>query len=78
MTNSDLSLLCVPCPFCKLRPFVGPANPETVGNAIGFVKCENDICVAQPTVTDGEAIADERGSLFYKLAAIARWNGALS
>ena len=70
----DENLEPLPCPFCGELPAVLPKNPEKEGNCFGMVACRNPGCSAQPTVHDGETIADERGSDLYKLAAIIRWN----
>lgn len=69
---SSTDLLC--CPFCGVNPETGPENPEKVGDAFGFVRCMNEDCPAQPTVDDGEEIADERGTAKYIQAAVKRWN----
>ena len=63
-----------PCPFCGAAPEVRPKDPETEGDAWGEVACVNPECPAQPSVQDGEDVADERGSDAYKAAAIKRWN----
>lgn len=63
-----------PCPWCGKRPRVIPEFPEETGNAWGEVLCENDRCAAQPSVSDGAQVADERGSIAYRNAAIIRWN----
>lgn len=62
------------CPFCGAKPKVYPLNSKKDGNAWGAVTCINADCPAQPSVKDGEEVADERGSDAYKQAAIARWN----
>jgi hypothetical protein len=62
------------CPFCGELPAVYPIDPSKEGNAWGSVRCENAECPAQPSVDDGEAVADNRGSAAYKQAAILRWN----
>lgn len=63
-----------PCPWCKHPPLVEPADPTREGSAWGQVRCVNDRCPAQPSVRDGEDVADERGPSTYKEAAIRRWN----
>lgn len=62
------------CPFCGELPFVGPHDPNLEGNAFGYVECQNEECAANPSVEDGESACDDRGSDFYKNAAIIRWN----
>lgn len=68
----------LPCPFCGEPPKVVPSHPEHDGAAWGAVRCVNKSCPAMPSVSDGEAIADERGSNAYKNAAIKRWNNRAS
>lgn len=63
-----------PCPFCGHPPETFPKNPEVEGNAWGQVSCFNPKCVAQPTVSDGSDVADDRGSAAYIRLAIRRWN----
>ena len=62
------------CPFCGVEPSVFPKNPEKEGNAWGAVRCVNASCPAQPQVSDGEEVSDERGTKAYQQAAIVRWN----
>jgi hypothetical protein len=65
----------LPCPFCGTMPEVGPKDPEKEGNAFGYVACRNrESCPATPYVTDGELVADERGTKAYQAIAIKRWN----
>lgn len=67
-------LIPKPCPFCGNAPIIEPKNPEKEGNAWGLVKCVADECPANPSVNDGEIIADGRGSDEYIRAAVKRWN----
>lgn len=55
-------------------PEVRPVDAELEGNAWGRVECVNTECYANPSVTDGEDVADDRGSDAYKRRAIERWN----
>ena len=64
----------LPCPFCGAAPKLYPVDPEREGNAWGAVKCVNEECPAKPSVRDGEAVADERGTAAYQQVAIRRWN----
>lgn len=63
-----------PCPWCGCSPTVVPTNPEYQGNAWGRVFCANVECPATPSVGDGVAASDGRGSDAYKELAIERWN----
>jgi hypothetical protein len=62
------------CPFCGKLPKITPTRPDLDGDAWGAVECVNKRCPAQPSVSDGAAIADSRGSDAYKAAAVRRWN----
>lgn len=64
----------MPCPFCGKTPKVFPLDSEIGGNAWAEVRCVNKKCSANPCVSDGTKIIDERGSEKYKKAAIKRWN----
>jgi hypothetical protein len=68
------SLKPLPCPFCGSQPELFPKNPKRDGNAWGEVRCVNEECPAQPKVSDGELLADDRGTALYQSAAVARWN----
>lgn len=64
----------LPCPFCGKDPIVEPDDPEKNGDAWGRVSCINSKCPVRPQVDDRIGVADERGSIKYKKAAIKRWN----
>ena len=70
----ELLKIPLPCPFCGVTPSVLPEDPSVEGNAWGVVHCYNTLCAAQPTVSDGVTICDERGSDAYKAVAVLRWN----
>lgn len=61
------------CPFCGQSPMVLPVDPQNDGDAWGEVRCVTSGCPAKPSVRDG-AGSSERGSGWYKLQAIKRWN----
>ena len=69
----------LPCPFCAADPIVEPipgmVDKGLSGDAWGMVRCINVFCPARPAVRDGENGAEaDRGSEYYKEAAVERWN----
>lgn len=64
----------LPCPFCGAEPELFPKDPKREGNAFGEVRCVNPKCPAQPMVSDGELVADDRGTAAYQAIAVSRWN----
>lgn len=69
-----MSVKALPCPFCGKAPSLYPKDPKREGDAWGEVRCDNGHCAAQPAVSDGTKISDERGTDAYQRAAIKRWN----
>lgn len=74
----------VPCPFCRTIPQLVPEYPSIEGDAWGAVQCVNPDCPTYDpireigvSISDGEDIADSRGSQAYIEAAVRRWNNAL-
>lgn len=64
----------LPCPFCGRKPKVLPTNPKIEGDAWAAVACFSTKCFACPVVGDGDNLAANYGSGFYKDLAISRWN----
>lgn len=71
----------LPCPFCGDEPETIPTDPKREGNAWGAVQCTNPECATFDQrfdhgvrVSDGEFMADDRGTKKYIEAAVRRWN----
>ena len=59
----------LPCPFCGTAPEVYPKRPEIEGDGFGQVRCEGEVCPANPVVNAYDTIGGD-----YIGTAIKLWN----
>ena len=72
------TLTPLPCPFCgtkpQMRPLLKDVQAGREGSAYGVVYCASRRCPANPSVANGQQVADERGTGAYIDCAIRLWN----